>query len=126
MLTTHEITAELEVTRAEAVAEKQAAPRWYVLPEGWTWERVAAHRMIWGQPLEHYPLAVEFGVALWGVPQKPRRDPITLPFDPRREYCSQMATASHARRLPGGRLTARLALERCRFIRLQTPFPPGL
>ena len=63
MLTTHEVTADYVVTQADARSEKDAAPKWYVLPEGWTWARVAAQRMVWGQPPEHYPIATVFGVA---------------------------------------------------------------
>ena len=118
MLTTHEVTADYVVTQADARSEKDAAPKWYVLPEGWTWARVAAQRMVWGQPPEHYPIATVFGVAAWGVPKRPVKDRVTLPFNARREFFGQLATASAARRLPGGVYAARCAIERARFLRL--------
>ena len=117
MLTSHEITADYLVTPADARAERDAAPRWYVLPEGWTWERVASHRMVWGQPPEHFPVATAFGVAAWGVPVRPIKERIRLPYDARREFFGLLATASAARRVPGGALAARGAVQRARFLR---------
>lgn len=119
MLTIYEITADYAVTAGDALAEKEAAPKWFILPEGWTWERVAAHRMAWGQPPEHYPIATAFGVAAWGVPRKPVKERVLLPFDPRREFFAQLQTAAAARRIPGGQMAARTAVERARFLRIR-------
>ena len=117
MLTSHEITADYLVTPADARAERDAAPKWYCLPEGWTWERVASHRMVWGRPSEHYPVATIFGVAAWGVPRRPVRERVRLPYDARREFFDLLATSRAARRVPGGALAARGAIQRARFLR---------
>lgn len=118
LLTTHEVTADYSVTAADAAGERAAAPRWFRLPDGWTWDRVASHRMVWGQPSEHFPIATAFGVAVWGLPRRPLRERVTLPYDARREFFDQLATARAARRLPGGAMAARAAADRARFIRL--------
>ena len=40
----------------------------YILPVGWTWERVAEHRARWDTDAIMVPLVVHHGVVGWGVP----------------------------------------------------------
>lgn len=121
MLTTHEVTAAYCVTDEDARQERDSAPRWYALPEGWTWALVAAQRMLWGQPAEHLPIASAFGVTAWGIPVRPARERIRLPFNPRSAAVNALRTAACARKIPGGQLAARKAVESARFLRLNTP-----
>lgn len=117
MLTTHEVTAAYCVTADDARQERASAPPWYSLPDGWTWEQVAAQRMLWGQPPEHLPIASAFGVTAWGVPRRPARERIRLPFNPRSAAMDALRTAAAARKIPGGQLAARKAVESARFLR---------
>ena len=48
--------------------EKGYEEQGYKLPEGWTWERVAALREKWDVGAIYVPEAVDGGVVGWGVP----------------------------------------------------------
>lgn len=105
--------------------ERQAAPRWYTLPQGWTWAKVAARRAEYDVPAGLYPLATAGGVAAWGVPLKPKRDRIRVPRTIRHDHSDFLMTAGLARRLPGGQLAARKALDNARFWRVNNHFVPA-
>lgn len=50
---------------------EETAPSWYVLPAGWTWDRVTLERAKWDIGGHMLPLATVPGVCVgWGVPLK--------------------------------------------------------
>lgn len=114
-----------QITATHAQAEEEAAPPWYRLPEGWTWERVAQQRSAWKVQAGLFPLASTNGVTGWGSPLRPQRDRVRIPHALRADHAEFLRTASAARKVPGGRLAARKALADARFWRLNDPFRPA-
>jgi hypothetical protein len=68
------------ITPEEGEAERLAAPDFYTLPNGWTWEAVAASRLTWNTRARAYPVATARGVAGWATPMLPAHErPCAIP-----------------------------------------------
>ncbi len=48
--------------------ERDNAPEFYDLPDGWTWAKVARERDRWDIDPRRFPLAAGPNVVAWGVP----------------------------------------------------------